>query len=70
MLSNYFSTPEHIHRHMFACQRYILTTVMFFFLLYLFQIHLNFILHFYHYMYQFVDNISTDIHGCVNQSLK
>ena len=53
---------------MFAYQRYILTTVMFFSFFYLFQIIFNFILHFYHY--QFVDNISKNIHGWVNQSLK
>ena len=62
------STPKCIHLHtgMFACQRYILTIVMFLFLLSLSNT-LFYIMHFDHY--QFVDNISTDIYAWLCESI-
>ena len=55
-----------IHLHMFACQGYILTIVMFLLLLSLSNT-LFYIMHFYHY--QFVDNISTDIYAWLCESI-
>ena len=52
-------TPECIHLHMFDCQRYIVTIVMFLLLLSLSNT-LYQIMHFYRY--HFVDNIPTDIY--------